>query len=103
MLILLSVNIFLCVKLNEIDRMTDRLVQNYPLWLNGYPYPKEENQWSILLKRQEEYYQTKLIGLHSILISTHKALKNVTDALSELSKLSTGSTSNAPIDRIHSL
>jgi len=36
MLILLTVNIFLCVKLNEIDRMTDRLVQNYPLWSNGY-------------------------------------------------------------------
>ena len=36
MLILVSVNIFLCVKLNEIDRMTDRLVQNYPLWSNGF-------------------------------------------------------------------
>ncbi len=36
MLILLSVNIFLCVKLNEIDRMTDRLMNNSPLWLNGY-------------------------------------------------------------------
>jgi hypothetical protein len=40
-------------------------------------YPKEENQWTILLKRQEEYYQTKLNGLHSVLISTHDALKNV--------------------------
>ncbi len=36
MLILLFVNIFLCVKLNGIDRMTDRLVQNSPLWLNGF-------------------------------------------------------------------
>jgi len=100
MLILLTVNIFLCVKLNAIDRMTDRLVQNYPLWSNGYSYPKEENEWSILLKRQEEYYQTKLTGLRSVLISTHNALKNVTDALNELSNVSSGSSSNAPIDHI---
>jgi hypothetical protein len=40
-------------------------------------YPNEDNQWSILLKRQEEYYQMKLTGLHSVLISTHNALKNV--------------------------
>lgn len=40
-------------------------------------YPKEDSQWSILLKRQEEYYQTKLTGLHSVILSTHKALKNV--------------------------
>ncbi|CAF1348170.1 unnamed protein product [Adineta ricciae] len=91
MLILLTVNIFLCVKLNEIDRMTDRLVQNYPLWSNDFSYPKQDNEWSILLKRQEEYYQTKLNGLHSVLLSTHNALKNVTDALNELSKLSSGS------------
>jgi hypothetical protein len=97
MLILLTVNIFLCLKLNQIDRMTDRLIQNPPLWLNGYSYPKEDNQWSVLLKRQEEYYQTKLTGLHSILMSTHNALKNVTDTLSELSKVT-----NAPMDHQHS-
>ncbi|CAF0951180.1 unnamed protein product [Adineta steineri] len=102
MLILLIVNIFLCFKLNEIDRMTDNLVQNYPLWSNGFTYPKEENEWSILLKRQEEYYQTKLNGLHSILSSTHNALLNVTDALNELSKLSSGLNKNAPINRLHS-
>jgi hypothetical protein len=60
-------------------------------------YPKEDNQWSVLLKRQEEYYQTKLTGLHSILMSTHNALKNVTDTLSELSKVT-----NAPMDHQHS-
>ncbi|CAF0805661.1 unnamed protein product [Rotaria sordida] len=86
MLILVSVNIFLCIKLNEIDQMTDRLSKNYPLWSYGYPYPKEEYQWSLLLKRQEEYYQAKLTGLHSVLVSTHNALKNVTDALNELTK-----------------
>ncbi|CAF1915772.1 unnamed protein product [Rotaria magnacalcarata] len=77
MVILLSVNanIFLWLKLNQIDRMTDRLVQNYPLWSNGYSYPKEEYQWSLLLKRQEEYYQTKLNGLRSVLILTHNAFK----------------------------
>ncbi|CAF2963810.1 unnamed protein product [Rotaria sp. Silwood2] len=36
MLILLSVNIFLFIKLNKIDRMTDRLIENNPLWSNGY-------------------------------------------------------------------
>ncbi len=36
MLLLLIVNIFLCIKLNQIDHMTDRLVRNYPSWLNGY-------------------------------------------------------------------
>jgi len=103
MLILLTVNIFLCIKLNEIDRMTDRLMQNPSLWSNEYPFPKEDNQWSILFKRQEEYYQNKFNGLHSILISTHKALKNVTDALSELSNFTTSSTANAPINHLHSL
>ncbi|CAM4825661.1 unnamed protein product [Rotaria magnacalcarata] len=102
MLILLSVNIFLWLKLNQIDRMTDRLVQNYPLWSNGYSYPKEEYQWSLLLKRQEEYYQTKLNGLRSVLILTHNALKNVTDALNELTKVSSRTNSNAPIDHLHS-
>ncbi|CAM4857378.1 unnamed protein product [Rotaria socialis] len=125
MLILLSVNIFLWLKLNQIDRMTDRLVQNYPLWSDGYSYPKEEYQWSLLLKRQEEYYQTKLNGLRSvlilthnalknvtdalneltkvsILILTHNALKNVTDALNELTKVSSRTNSNAPIDHLHS-
>ena len=33
MLLLLVVNIFLCIKLNQIDQMTDRLVRNYPSWL----------------------------------------------------------------------
>ncbi|CAF3813826.1 unnamed protein product [Rotaria sordida] len=103
MLILVSVNIFLCIKLNEIDQMTDRLSKNYPLWSYGYPYPKEEYQWSLLLKRQEEYYQAKLTGLHSILISTHNALKNVTDALNELTKVSRETSSNAPINHLHSL
>ncbi len=37
MLILLCINIFLCLKLNEIDRMTDRLLQNSPSWLNQIP------------------------------------------------------------------
>ncbi|CAF0775472.1 unnamed protein product [Rotaria sp. Silwood1] len=55
----------------------------------------------ILLKRQEEYYQAKLIGLRSILISTHYALKNVTDVVNELTKMSSGTSSNAPIDRLH--
>ncbi|CAF0888944.1 unnamed protein product [Rotaria sordida] len=103
MLILVSVNIFLCIKLNEIDQMTDRLSKNYPLWSYGYPYPKEEYQWSLLLKRQEEYYQAKLTGLHSVLISTHNALKNVTDALNELTKVSRETSSNAPINHLHSL
>ncbi|CAF4989167.1 unnamed protein product, partial [Rotaria sp. Silwood1] len=35
-LILVSVNIFLCIKLNEIDQMTDRLSKNSPLWSQGY-------------------------------------------------------------------
>ncbi|CAF0818181.1 unnamed protein product [Rotaria sordida] len=103
MLILVSVNIFLCIKLNEIDQMTDRLSKNYPLWSYGYPYPKEEYQWSLLLKRQEEYYQAKLTGLHSVLVSTHNALKNVTDALNELTKVSSETSSNAPINHLHSL
>jgi hypothetical protein len=34
MLFLLIVNIFLWIKLNQIDQMTDRLTQNYPSWLN---------------------------------------------------------------------
>ncbi|CAF4104784.1 unnamed protein product, partial [Rotaria sp. Silwood2] len=76
MLILVSLNIFLCIKLNDIDQMTDNLSKNSPSWLHGYSYPKEENQWSLLLKRQEEYYQAKLTGLRSVLISTHNALKN---------------------------
>ncbi|CAF4230285.1 unnamed protein product, partial [Rotaria magnacalcarata] len=100
MLILLSVNIFLWLKLNQIDRMTDRLVQNYPLWSNGYSYPKEEYQWSLLLKRQEEYYQTKLNGLRSVLILTHNAFKKY--ALNELTKVSSRTNSNAPIDHLHS-
>ena len=54
MLVLLTVNIFLCVKLNEIDRMTDRLVQNYPSWLNRYSYEQDDNNWSLLLKKQED-------------------------------------------------
>ncbi len=37
MLILLCINIFLCVKLNEIDQMTDRLLKNSPSWLNQIP------------------------------------------------------------------
>ncbi len=36
MLLLLIVNIFLCIKLNQIDQMTDRLVQNHPSWLHRY-------------------------------------------------------------------
>ncbi|CAF1688882.1 unnamed protein product, partial [Adineta ricciae] len=36
MLLLLIVNIFLCIKLNQIDQMTERLVQSYPSWLNQY-------------------------------------------------------------------
>ncbi|CAF3538908.1 unnamed protein product [Rotaria sp. Silwood1] len=88
-LILVSVNIFLCIKLNEIDQMTDRLSKNSPLWSQGYS--------------QEEHYQEKLIGLRSVLISTHNALKNVTDALNELTKVSSGTSSNAPMDHLHSL
>ena len=40
-------------------------------------YSNEDDQWAILLQRQEEYYQAKLGGLRSILISTYSALKNV--------------------------
>ena len=36
MLILLCVNIFLCIKLNSIDQMTDNLIQHSPLWLNDH-------------------------------------------------------------------
>jgi len=38
---------------------------------------KDDNQWSLLLKKQEEYYQTQLNNLQNILITTHNALKNV--------------------------
>jgi hypothetical protein len=40
-------------------------------------YQEEDIQWSSLLKQQEEYYQTQLITLQSILMTTHNALKNV--------------------------
>jgi hypothetical protein len=38
MFVLLTVNIFLCIKLNQIDRMADRLVQNHPLRSSKYSY-----------------------------------------------------------------
>ncbi|CAF4725947.1 unnamed protein product [Rotaria sp. Silwood1] len=56
------VNIFLCIKLNEIDQMTDRLSQKL----------------SIMVK-----------------------LIFVTDVVNELTKMSSGTSSNAPIDRLH--
>ncbi|UJR07617.1 hypothetical protein I4U23_011906 [Adineta vaga] len=77
MLLLLIVNIFLCIKLNQIDQMTDRLVRNYPSWLNQYSHRHEDNQWPSLLKKQEEYYQMQLNHLHSVLTATHHALKNM--------------------------
>ncbi|CAF1282563.1 unnamed protein product, partial [Didymodactylos carnosus] len=33
LLLLLIINVFLCFKLNQIDTMTDRLEQSYPVWL----------------------------------------------------------------------
>ncbi|CAF1038507.1 unnamed protein product [Adineta steineri] len=92
MLLLLIVNIFLCMKLNQIDQITDRLVQSYPAWLNKYSYQQEDNVWSLLLKKQEEYYQIQLQSLQSILTTTHNALRNVTDTLSQLAKLNSGSS-----------
>ncbi|CAF2070555.1 unnamed protein product [Rotaria magnacalcarata] len=88
MFILLIVNIFLCIKLNQIDHMTDHLLQVYPAWLNKYSYQQEDSEWSSSLKRQEEYYQTQLNNLQSVLVTTHNALKNVTSTLYESSKLS---------------
>ncbi|CAF3932345.1 unnamed protein product, partial [Rotaria magnacalcarata] len=76
MFILLIVNIFLCIKLNQIDHMTDHLLQVYPAWLNKYSYQQEDSEWSSSLKRQEEYYQTQLNNLQSVLVTTHNALKN---------------------------
>ncbi|CAF2676189.1 unnamed protein product [Rotaria sp. Silwood2] len=66
--------------------MTDRLSKTYPLWPHEYSYPKEEYQWSLLLKRQEEYYQAKLTGLRSVLISTHNALKKCLSPFDEKHK-----------------
>ena len=37
----------------------------------------DENQWTSLLKRQEDYYQQRLFPLTQLLISTENALKNV--------------------------
>lgn len=42
-----------------------------------FRYEEDENQWTSLLKTQEEFYQTKLINLQSVLTTTHNALKNV--------------------------
>ena len=53
---------------------------------------QDEHQWSSLLKRQEEYYQMQLNSLHSVLTTTHNALRNVTETLHQLSKLSSGSS-----------
>lgn len=39
--------------------------------------PHDDNQWSSLLRKQEEYYQTQLNSLQNVLITTHNALKNV--------------------------
>lgn len=90
--LLLIVNIYLCSKLNQIDRMTDRLLQSYPPWLNDHSLESDQNQWSLLLQRQEEYYQRQLSGLQSVLTSTHHALRNVTETLNRLSKLNNGSS-----------
>ena len=40
-------------------------------------YQQEDNEWSLLLKRQEEYYQTQITSLHTVLTTTHNALRNV--------------------------
>jgi len=92
MLLLLIVNIFLCIKLNQIDQMTDRLIQKHPSWLNRYSYEEKDNDWSLLLKKQEEFYQTQLISLQSIITTTHNALKNVTNALNQVGQLGSGSS-----------
>jgi len=85
MVFLLIVNIFLCMKLTQIDRTTDLLVRNHPTWFNRYSSPKDDSGWSSLLKKQEEYYQAQLNNLQTILVTTHNALKNVTNALNQLS------------------
>ena len=36
MFVLVTVNVFLFIKLNQIDRMTDRLVHNHPVWSHSY-------------------------------------------------------------------
>ncbi|CAF3257477.1 unnamed protein product [Rotaria sp. Silwood2] len=77
MLLLLVINIFLCVKLNQIDNMTDNLIKMYPTWLQRYTYQQEDNEWLSLLRRQEEYYQTQITNLQSVLITTHNALRNM--------------------------
>ena len=88
MLLLVSVNIFLYFKLNQIDQNSSIVVQwicvnifclffFLDILLKMNRYPKEDNQWSILLKREEQFYEQKLHGLHQILISIHDALKNV--------------------------
>ncbi|CAF3752025.1 unnamed protein product [Rotaria sp. Silwood1] len=77
MFLLLVVNIFLCVKLNRIDNMTDHIIQMYPSWLHRHTYQQEDNEWSSLLRKQEEYYQTQINNLQSVLVTTHNALRNV--------------------------
>lgn len=83
--LLIIFNLFLYMKLNHIDQMTDRLIRHYPSWLENDEHLNENDRWSFLLKRQEEFYQSQLLGLQAVLTSTHEALKNVTDALNEIS------------------
>ncbi|CAF3533004.1 unnamed protein product [Rotaria sp. Silwood1] len=64
------VNIFLCIKLNEIDQMTDRLSQKLSIMVKLIFIPK-------------------------------RRIAMVTDVVNELTKMSSGTSSNAPIDRLH--
>ena len=53
-----------------------------------FRYLSEDEQWSFLLRKQEEYYQSQLRALVSVLTSVHNAIRNVTEMLNRLSKLS---------------
>lgn len=53
---------------------------------------QNDNEWSMLLKKQEEYYQKQLTNLQSVLITTHNALQNVTTTLNQLSQFNSRSS-----------
>jgi len=49
-----------------------------------FRYLSEDEQWSFLLRKQEEYYQSQLRALVSVLTSAHNAIRNVTEMLNRL-------------------
>lgn len=107
MFVLLSVNLFLCLKLNEIDRMTDHLVDNHPFLSSRFASvpslslvvdpsgpsalslrrsTSDDDRWRVLLSKQEEFYQRKLLDLRSLLVEASSALRNVSQAFDDLSR-----------------